>query len=155
MIAYNWDKAKKQVNDWKLSGCRIVFTNGCFDILHRGHVEYLIEAKACGDKLVIALNSDSSVRSLKGDTRPIQNQEDRAVILDSLESVDLVVVFEQETPAKIINSLLPDVLVKGGDYTDDIIVGADTVTKEGGQIKIIPFRSGYSTSIIFEKIVKL
>ena len=93
MIAYNWDKAKKQVNDWKLSGCRIVFTNGCFDILHRGHVEYLIEAKACGDKLVIALNSDSSVRSLKGDTRPIQNQEDRAVILDSLESVDLVVVF--------------------------------------------------------------
>ncbi len=155
MIANNWDEAKKQVDDWKLSGQKIVFTNGCFDILHRGHVEYLTEAKACGDKLVTALNSDSSVRGLKGDPRPIQSQEDRAVILDALESVDLVVIFDQETPAEIIKTLLPDVLVKGGDYTPDTIVGADIVTENGGEVKVIPFRSGQSTSGIVEKIIKL
>ena len=155
MIANNWDEAKKQIDDWKLSGQKIVFTNGCFDILHRGHVEYLTEAKACGDKLVTALNSDSSVRGLKGDPRPIQSQEDRAVILDALESVDLVVIFDQETPAEIIKTLLPDVLVKGGDYTPDTIVGADIVTENGGEVKVIPFRSGQSTSGIVEKIIKL
>ena len=155
MIANNWDEAKNQADGWKLSGQKIVFTNGCFDILHRGHVEYLTEAKACGDKLVTALNSDSSVRGLKGDPRPIQSQEDRAVILDALESVDLVVIFDQETPAEIIKTLLPDVLVKGGDYTPDTIVGADIVTENGGEIKDIPFRSGYSTSSVIEKIIKL
>ncbi len=155
MIENNWDEAKKQIYDWKLSGQKIVFTNGCFDILHRGHVEYLTEAKACGDKLVTALNSDSSVRGLKGDPRPIQSQEDRAVILDALESVDLVVIFDQETPAKIIKTLLPNVLVKGGDYTPDTIVGADIVTENGGEVKVIPFRSGQSTSSIVEKIIKL
>ena len=155
MIANNWDEAKKQVDDWKLSGQKIVFTNGCFDILHRGHVEYLTEAKACGDKLVTALNSDTSVRGLKGEVRPIQSQEDRAVILDALESVDLVVIFDQETPAEIIKTLLPDVLVKGGDYSAETIVGADTVTENGGEIKVIPFRSGQSTSSIVEKIIKL
>ena len=155
MIANNWDEAKKQVDDWKLSGQKIVFTNGCFDILHRGHVEYLTEAKACGDKLVTALNSDSSIRSLKGEARPIQSQEDRAVILDALESVDLVVIFDQETPAEIIKTLLPNVLVKGGDYTPDTIVGADIVTENGGEVKVIPFRSGQSTSSIVEKIIKL
>ena len=155
MIENNWDEAKKQIYDWKLSGQKIVFTNGCFDILHRGHVEYLTEAKACGDKLVTALNSDSSVRSLKGEARPIQSQEDRAVILDALESVDLVVIFDQETPAEIIKTLLPDVLVKGGDYTPDTIVGADIVTENGGEVKVIPFRSGHSTSSVIEKIIKL
>ena len=155
MIENNWDEAIKQIYDWKLSGQKIVFTNGCFDILHRGHVEYLTEAKACGDKLVTALNSDSSVRSLKGEARPIQSQEDRAVILDALESVDLVVIFDQETPAKIIKTLLPNVLVKGGDYTPDTIVGADIVTENGGEVKVIPFRSGQSTSGIVEKIIKL
>ena len=155
MIANNWDEAKNQADGWKLSGQKIVFTNGCFDILHRGHVEYLTEAKACGDKLVTALNSDSSVRGLKGDPRPIQSQEDRAVILDALESVDLVVIFDQETPAEIIKTLLPDVLVKGGDYSAETIVGADTVTENGGEIKVIPFRSGQSTSSIVEKIIKL
>ena len=155
MIANNWDEAKNQADGWKLSGQKIVFTNGCFDILHRGHVEYLTEAKACGDKLVTALNSDSSVRSLKGEARPIQSQEDRAVILDALESVDLVVIFDQETPAKIIKTLLPNVLVKGGDYTPDTIVGADIVTENGGEVKVIPFRSGQSTSGIVEKIIKL
>ena len=133
----------------------IVWTNGCFDILHRGHVEYLTDAKACGDKLVTALNSDSSVCNLKGDPRPIQNQDDRAAILNALASVDLVVVFDEETPAEIVKILIPDVLVKGGDYTPETIVGADTVTGNGGEVKIIPFRSGQSTSIIIEKIIKL
>ena len=155
MIAKNWIEANKQVDKWKLTGLKVVFTNGCFDILHRGHVEYLTDAKACGDKLVTALNSDSSVRGLKGDFRPIQNQDDRAAILDALASVDLVVVFDEETPAEIIKTLIPDVLVKGGDYTPETIVGADTVTANGGEVKIIPFRSGQSTSIIVEKIIKL
>ena len=155
MIAKNWIDAKKQVDKWKSTGLKVVFTNGCFDILHRGHVEYLTDAKACGDKLVTALNSDSSVRGLKGDFRPIQNQDDRAAILDALASVDLVVVFDEETPAEIVKTLIPDVLVKGGDYTPETIIGADTVTENGGEVKIIPFLSGQSTSIIIEKIIKL
>jgi len=155
MITKNWIDAKKQVDKWKSTGLKVVFTNGCFDILHRGHVEYLTDAKACGDKLITALNSDSSVRGLKGDFRPIQNQDDRAAILDALVSVDLVVVFDEETPGKIVKTLIPDVLVKGGDYTPETIVGADTVTANGGEVKIIPFRSGQSTSIIIEKIINL
>jgi len=155
MITKNWNDAKKQVDKWKSTGLKVVFTNGCFDILHRGHVEYLTDAKACGDKLVTALNSDSSVRGLKGDFRPIQNQDDRAAILDALASVDLVVVFDEETPAEIVKNLIPDVLVKGGDYTPDTIVGSETVNANGGKVKIIPFRSGQSTSIIIEKIIKL
>jgi len=155
MITRNWIDAKKQVDKWKSTGLKVVFTNGCFDILHRGHVEYLTDAKACGDKLVTALNSDSSVRGLKGDFRPIQSQDDRVAIIDALASVDLVVVFDEETPAEIVKTLIPDVLVKGGDYTPETIVGADTVTANGGEVKIISFRSGQSTSIIIEKIIKL
>lgn len=155
MIANNWKIAKKQVNDWKLSGDRIVFTNGCFDIIHRGHVEYLDEAKTYGDKLVVALNSDNSVRRLKGNSRPIQIQEDRSIIINALDSVDLVVIFDQKTPFNIINSLLPDILVKGGDYTIDTIIGAETVINDGGKVKIIPFRIGQSTSNIIKKINKL
>ena len=155
MISKNWIEANKQVDKWKSTGLKVVFTNGCFDILHRGHVEYLTDAKACGDKLVTALNSDSSVRGLKGDFRPIQSQDDRVAIIDALASVDLVVVFDEETPAEIVKTLIPDVLVKGGDYTPETIVGADTVTANGGEVKIISFRSGQSTSIIIEKIIKL
>ncbi len=155
MIAKNWEEAKKQVDEWKSSGLTVVFTNGCFDILHRGHVEYLSDAKACGNKLVLALNSDSSVQKLKGDPRPIQNQEDRTVILDALESVDMVVVFDQDTPAEIIQTLLPDVLAKGGDYTPETIVGADTVTSNGGEVKVIPFRKGYSSSKIIDEILHI
>ena len=155
MISKNWIEANKQVDKWKSTGLKVVFTNGCFDILHRGHVEYLTDAKACGDKLVTALNSDSSVRGLKGDFRPIQSQDDRVAIIDALASVDLVVVFDEETPAEIVKTLIPDVLVKGGDYTPETIVGADMVTANGGEVKIIPFRSGQSTSIIIKKIIKL
>lgn len=155
MIAQDWNEAKSQVDTWKGEGLKVVFTNGCFDILHRGHVEYLADAKACGDKLILALNSDRSVRELKGDSRPIQNQEDRAAILDALKSIDLVVVFDEDTPADIVKMLVPDVLAKGGDYTPDTIVGADTVIENGGEVKVIPFRSGQSTSTIVEKIIKL
>ena len=155
MIAQDWNEANSQVDIWKGEGLKVVFTNGCFDILHRGHVEYLADAKACGDKLILALNSDRSVRELKGDSRPIQNQEDRAAILDALNSIDLVVVFDEDTPADIVKMLVPDVLAKGGDYTPDTIVGADTVIENGGEVKVIPFRSGQSTSSIVEKIIKL
>ena len=116
MITRNWIDAKKQVDKWKSTGLKVVFTNGCFDILHRGHVEYLTDAKVCGDKLVIALNSDSSVCGLKGDSRPIQSQVDRAAILDALASVDLVVIFDEDTPYNLIRQLNPDMIVKGGDY---------------------------------------
>lgn len=155
MIAQDWNEAKAQVDTWKGEGLKVVFTNGCFDILHRGHVEYLADAKACGDKLILALNSDRSVRELKGDSRPIQNQEDRAAILNVLKSIDLVVVFDEDTPADIVKMLVPDVLAKGGDYTLDTIVGADTVIENGGEVRVIPFRPGQSTSSIVEKIIKL
>lgn len=155
MIAQDWNEAKAQVDTWKGEGLKVVFTNGCFDILHRGHVEYLADAKACGDKLILALNSDRSVRELKGDSRPIQNQEDRAAILNVLKSIDLVVVFDEDTPADIVKMLVPDVLAKGGDYTLDTIVGADTVIENGGEVRVIPFRPGQSTSSILEKIIKL
>ncbi len=155
MIAKEWNEAKAQVDAWKSDGLKVVFTNGCFDILHRVHVEYLADAKACGDRLVLALNSDRSVRELKGDSRPIQDENDRAAILDALSSIDLVVVFDEDTPADIVKTLLPDVLAKGGDYTPDTIVGADTVVENGGEVKVIPFRPGHSTSSIVEKIIKL
>ncbi|MDP7127329.1 MAG: D-glycero-beta-D-manno-heptose 1-phosphate adenylyltransferase [Candidatus Marinimicrobia bacterium] len=155
MIANNWNEAKVQVDAWKFAGLKVVFTNGCFDILHRGHVEYLADAKLLGNKLVLALNSDRSVRELKGAHRPIQTQDDRAAILDALESIDLVVVFDEDTPAKIIQMLLPDVLVKGSDYSTETIVGADTVMENGGDVKVVPFRPGHSTSEILEKIIKL
>ena len=155
MVANSLNEAKVQVDAWKFAGEKVVFTNGCFDILHRGHVEYLAEAKFLGSKLVLALNSDSSVRELKGAHRPIQTQDDRAAILDALESIDLVVIFDEDTPAKIIQTLLPDVLVKGSDYSTETIVGADTVIKNGGDVKVVPFRPGHGTSEILKKIIKL
>ncbi|MBC8344882.1 MAG: D-glycero-beta-D-manno-heptose 1-phosphate adenylyltransferase [Candidatus Marinimicrobia bacterium] len=155
MIAIDWKEAKTQVDSWKSAGLKVVFTNGCFDILHRGHVAYLSEAKSLGNKLILALNSDRSVRELKGERRPIQSQDDRAAILDALESIDLVVIFDEDTPQEIIKTLLPHVLVKGGDYSPETIVGAGTVIENGGEVKVIPFLSGYSTSGILEKIIKL
>ncbi|HJL63896.1 MAG TPA: D-glycero-beta-D-manno-heptose 1-phosphate adenylyltransferase, partial [Candidatus Marinimicrobia bacterium] len=148
MIAKDWNEAKAQVDDWKAKGLKVVFTNGCFDIIHRGHVEYLADTKACGDRLVLALNSDRSTRELKGDLRPIQNEDDRAAILDALSSIDMVVVFDEDTPADIVKTLIPNVLAKGGDYTPDTIVGADTVIENGGEVKVIPFRPGHNTSSI-------
>lgn len=140
------------VKSEKKSGKRIVFTNGCFDIIHRGHVEYLASAKSEGNLLIIGLNSDSSVRRLKGIGRPINNEQDRAVVLSALKPVDYVIIFDEDTPFELIKDIMPDVLVKGGDYNIDTIVGADIVQKSGGIVKVIPYIEGISTTKIMERI---
>jgi rfaE bifunctional protein nucleotidyltransferase chain/domain len=134
---------------------KIVFTNGCFDILHPGHIAYLEEARALGDLLVVGLNSDSSVRRLKGPQRPINPQEDRAIMLAGLASVDYVTFFDEDTPIELIRRVDPDILVKGGDWTIDRIVGADHVQSRGGKVYSLPFCQGYSTTALIEKIKAL
>lgn len=136
----------------KAEGNTIVFTNGCFDILHSGHVMYLAQAAQLGDILVVGLNSDASVKRLKGEHRPINSQEDRAIVLSALEAVDFVKIFEEDTPYSLIKDIVPDVLVKGGDYTKDQIVGSDFVESRGGRVEIIPFVDGKSTTSIVDKI---
>jgi len=131
---------------------KIVFTNGCFDILHRGHVTYLHEAKKLGDFLIVGVNSDSSVSKLKGPSRPIQNEHDRLFILASLESVDAVILFTEDTPKKLIEELLPNVLVKGGDYQINEMVGHEIVLASGGLVTTIPFIEDKSTSNIVKKM---
>lgn len=130
---------------------KVVFTNGCFDLLHVGHVRYLKEAKALGDMLVVGINSDSSVKSLKGPTRPIQNEIDRAEILSSLACVDYVVIFSEQTPLELIQIVAPDILVKGGDWKPDQIVGSDFVLKRGGKVFSLSFVQGKSTTNLIEK----
>ena len=146
--------AKDLVKQWKREGKKVVFTNGCFDILHLGHVDYLEHARDLGDKLVLGLNTDDSIGRFKGPNRPIQDQISRAHVLASLQSIDLVVFFNEDTPQRVISELLPDVLVKGSDYLAENIVGADVVKKNGGVVKTIEFVPGYSTSRIIEKIKK-
>ncbi len=146
--------AKGLVHQWKKEGKRVVFTNGCFDILHLGHVDYLEKAHAMGDKLVVGLNTDDSVSRFKGKNRPIQDQNSRAHVLASLQFVNLVVFFDEDTPLNLISELLPTILVKGSDYLAENIVGADVVKKNGGAVKTIDFVSGYSTSSILDKIRK-
>lgn len=148
------EQAKGQVEAWRGQGKRIVFTNGCFDILHLGHVDYLEKAAGLGDRLVVGLNTDSSVSRFKGTERPIQDQNSRARILSSLQFVDLVVLFDEDTPLELISSLIPDILVKGSDYLAENIVGSEVVKKNGGEVKTIDFVPGYSTSRIIEKIKK-
>ncbi len=131
MIALSWETAITQRNKWKDSGEKIVFTNGCYDLIHPGHIDLLSKAKSKGDKLIVGLNSDRSVKQLKGNDRPIQNFDDRLIILDAINCVDMVVGFDEDTPDKIIKELLPDVLVKGGDYSINSVVGADTVKSHG------------------------
>ncbi|MGE0588892.1 MAG: D-glycero-beta-D-manno-heptose 1-phosphate adenylyltransferase [Cyclobacteriaceae bacterium] len=150
----NWVEAKTQVDRWRNAGEKIVFTNGCFDLLHLGHVDYLEKARAFGTKLVIGLNTDDSVSRFKGPNRPIQDQTSRARVLAALQFVDLVVFFDQDTPLELISTLVPDVLVKGSDYLAENIVGAEVVKRHGGLVKTIEFVSGYSTSRIIEKIKK-
>ncbi len=133
-------------------GKRIIFTNGCFDILHIGHIRYLRKAKALGDILVIGLNSDSSVRKIKGRSRPINNQRDRAEVLSSLPFVDYIVLFSEPTPVKLIKELKPDTLVKGGDWRVSDIVGADFVRARGGKVVTIPFVKGHSTTSLIERM---
>lgn len=134
---------------------RVVFTNGCFDILHYGHVAYLEKAKALGDILVIGLNSDTSVRRLKGKARPINNETDRARVLAALACVDYVVLFSQNTPLELIKTLRPDVLVKGGDWDVSCIVGAEEVLADGGKVCVIPYIKSRSTTGIIDKIRRI
>lgn len=136
----------------KNKGKKIVFTNGCFDILHLGHVEYLNEAKAEGDALIIGLNSDESVRRLKGPDRPINNEQDRKAMLLNLKAVDCVQIFTEQTPLEIIKLIKPDVLVKGGDWKPEQIVGSDVVIANGGVVKSLMFKGGYSTSNLIQAV---
>jgi rfaE bifunctional protein nucleotidyltransferase chain/domain len=131
---------------------RIVFTNGCFDILHPGHVDLLARARALGDALVLGLNTDASVRRLKGPTRPITKLEDRAYVLCALQSVDYVTAFDEDTPAALIEAVRPDVLVKGGDWPLERIVGRETVQAAGGEVLSLPLLPGYSTTVVIERI---
>lgn len=139
----------------RAEGKRIVFTNGVFDILHPGHLRYLQQARALGDVLIVGLNADSSVRRNKGPQRPINTQQERAEILEALECVDAVVLFEQDTPAQIIDAVQPDILVKGSDWAEDAIVGRDTVEARGGRVVRMPVEQGFSTTAIIEKIKSL
>ena len=147
MIIKNKELMSK-VSKLRLKNKKVVFTNGCFDILHLGHQTYLNQSKALGDFLIVAINSDESVKSLKGDDRPINNQELRSKNLLNLECVDEVVVFSEKTPIKLIEFLLPDVLTKGGDYNHKNIVGSNIVEKNGGKVILLPYLKGYSTTTI-------
>ncbi|QSE99343.1 D-glycero-beta-D-manno-heptose 1-phosphate adenylyltransferase [Fulvivirga lutea] len=140
---------------WKGSGDEVVFTNGCFDILHLGHVDYLEKARALGDRLVVALNTDNSVKRLKGEERPLNNELSRARLIAALEFVDAVVYFSEDTPQNVIETLIPDILVKGNDYLAENIVGAEFVIKNGGRVETVPLVDGYSTTNLVEKIKTL
>ncbi|MCB0650443.1 MAG: D-glycero-beta-D-manno-heptose 1-phosphate adenylyltransferase [Saprospiraceae bacterium] len=146
------EEISQQVAEWKAAGQKIVFTNGCFDILHYGHVHYLAQARSLGDKLVIGLNSNASVKRLKGQNRPINDDDTRMYLLASLQFVDAVVVFEEDTPLELLKAVTPDILVKGGDYSLETIVGADIVLGRGGEVKSLAFVDGYSTTAIEQKL---
>ena len=142
------------INIIKAERKKIVFTNGCFDLLHVGHIRYLAQAKKLGDFLIIGLNSDSSVKELKGEDRPINSFEDRANLLSAIESVDSVIMFREQTPENLIKDIVPDILVKGGDYNIEDIVGYQTVMQNGGQVKTLSFYDGYSSTNYINKIKK-
>lgn len=146
-----WSDLDRWVAYWRFLEQKIVFTNGCFDLLHLGHVSYLEAAARLGDVLVVGVNSDDSVRRLKGPRRPLQSQEARTRILAALEFVEAVVIFEEDTPLRLIEKIAPDVLVKGGDYTPDKVVGAEFVRSRGGEVVILPFVEGYSTTGLIER----
>jgi rfaE bifunctional protein nucleotidyltransferase chain/domain len=147
-----WDNLSEKVKSWQEAGKKIVFTNGCFDILHKGHVDYLAKAADMGDVLVLGLNTDASVSKLKGSNRPIQDQDSRLQIMASLGFVDAVVLFDEPTPYNLISLIKPDVLVKGSDYEPEKIVGYDVVMSKGGAVKTIDYLEGYSTTNIEKKI---
>ncbi len=143
---------KVQVESWKSEGKKVVFTNGVFDLIHIGHISYLSKAAELGDKLIIGLNSDTSVKRIKGESRPVNGQDSRAALLASFFFVDAVVVFEEDTPLNLITTLMPDVLIKGADYAIENIVGAKEVIANGGEVKTITFVEGYSSTSIIKKI---
>jgi len=137
---------------WRFKEFRVVFTNGCFDIIHRGHIEYLAKARELGDILVVGVNTDKSVKRIKGDGRPLQDQDSRALILASLSFVGAVIFFNEDTPYELIKKIQPDILVKGGDYKPEEIVGFDVVQKKGGTVKTIEFIDGFSSSSMIQKL---
>lgn len=149
---YTREQIRAVLNVWRLLEKKVVFTNGCFDLLHLGHIDYLSKAADMGDKLVIGLNSDASASALKGPGRPITDQLSRSVMLASFSFVDAVVIFDEPTPLHLIELVRPDILVKGADYSIEQIVGADLVLKYGGEVKTIEYLSGYSTTLIEKKI---
>ena len=150
LLSYN--KLRKQLKSSQSRGQKVVFTNGCFDLIHVGHVALLERAKKLGDVLVVATNSDRSVRALKGSSRPITAQRDRVRVLAGLESVDYVIVFDELTPQKLVEGLRPDILVKGADWSSDKIVGKDAVERSGGKVVRLPLIKGHSTSALIERI---
>ncbi|RYD78132.1 MAG: D-glycero-beta-D-manno-heptose 1-phosphate adenylyltransferase [Sphingobacteriales bacterium] len=150
---FDRDSLLEKVETWDAKGLKIVFTNGCFDILHPGHIDYLAKAKSLGDKLIIGVNTDASVQKLKGKNRPIQNEKARLFLLGALEFVDAVILFGEDTPAQLISQIMPHILVKGADYTIDKVVGAETVIPSGGSVVLLPYLQGFSTSGIEKKIL--
>ena len=146
------DSLDEKLQEWRSTGKKIVFTNGCFDLLHAGHLSYLAEAAALGDVLIIGLNSDTSVQVLKGPSRPVNPEQSRAIMLASMFFVSAVVLFSEQTPLNIIKHIKPNVLVKGGDYEIDQIVGADETLAAGGEVKVLPFLPGFSSTAIIDKI---
>jgi D-glycero-beta-D-manno-heptose 1-phosphate adenylyltransferase len=152
---YSREDLVRECNVWRATQKKLVFTNGCFDILHHGHLDLLARAADFGNILILGLNTDNSVQQLKGPDRPVTNELDRAFQVASLLCVDAVCLFDEETPGELIKAIRPDVLVKGGDYTIHTIVGADFVQSYGGSVEIIPFVQGYSTTSIIDRIKKL
>ncbi len=146
------DSLKRKIASWKFLGQKVVFTNGVFDLLHTGHITYLVKAAELGERLVIGLNADTSVKRLKGDDRPVNNQESRALLLAALFFVDAIVLFDDDTPLNLITELMPDILVKGADYTIDNIIGGKEVIANGGEVKTIDLVEGYSSTAIIQKI---
>jgi rfaE bifunctional protein nucleotidyltransferase chain/domain len=143
----------KLIRIWKSADAKIVFTNGCFDLIHQGHIDYLSKAADLGNRLIIGVNTDRSVSAIKGPHRPIQDEYSRMIILAAMQFVDAVILFDEDTPIKLISSIIPDILVKGSDYSAENIVGYDVVTKNGGTVKTIDFLPGFSTSSIEKKIL--
>lgn len=146
---------KQQLSYWHFKEYKIVFTNGCFDILHAGHIDYLSKAADLGDVLIVGLNNDNSVKKIKGEKRPINDEKSRAIILASLSFVNAVILFEEQTPYNLIKYIQPDILVKASDYKAEDVVGYDILKATGGEVKIIDFLPGYSTSLIEDRIIKL
>jgi len=146
-------KAAKIVQQWQTNGDKVVFTNGCFDLVHRGHVEYMAIAANLGQRLVLGLNTDASVKRLKGELRPLVDEQSRAILLAAFEFIDLIVLFDEDTPYELIKAVQPDILVKGSDYKPESIVGYDIVTARGGKVETIDFVEGFSTTKLVERII--
>ena len=152
---FSGEVLERQLLQWHFFRKKLVFTNGCFDLLHSGHIDYLSKASEMGDILIIGLNSDNSVKRLKGNNRPVNSGEQRSLLLASLSFVSAVVIFDEDTPAKLISKIKPGILVKGGDYKPEQIAGADVVLANGGEVRIIDLLPGYSTSEIEQRIINL